>query len=100
MEVLMARFSRTRTSRSVVSITVIAIAIGAAFQFHRLHNSSGITAPAPPLQMSVNTPGSTAAVKQTPVAVPQTQIEPLAPAVAPLVTQTPDPKRLMTGNGT
>ncbi len=106
----MARFSRTRTSRTVVSIVVVAITIGAAFQFHRLKKSS---AEAPPLQMSVATGNSTVSSAK-PVAagsgapaiatvqtLGQTPGQTVGQAsgqntVSTLVTQTPDPNRPQT----
>jgi LysM repeat protein len=90
MEVLMPRFSRNPVSRTVVSITVIAIAIGAAYQFHRLRISK---ASPPPLTMSVVTP---VPVVSTPVK-PLVEIKPPVPVITPLVTQTPDPTK-PTGN--
>jgi lipoprotein-anchoring transpeptidase ErfK/SrfK len=96
MEVLMPRFSRNPVSRTVVSLTVIAIAIGAAYQFHHLHHS--IAAP-PPLTMSVApnpvlTPPVLTPVVKDPVPVkPQTEIKPTTPVIKPLVTQTPDPTK-------
>ena len=80
----MARFSRTRISRTVVSAVVIAIAIGAAFQFHRVRNSTAIT---PPLQMSVSNNGG--AITLAPAAKPPA-IAPISTAINPLVSQTPD----------
>jgi hypothetical protein len=101
MEVLMARtFSRTRTSRTVVSAVVIIITIGAAFQFHRLKNSKAQTASlTPPLQMSVSpSPAVTISRPTVPAAAPSPGIS-ATPAVKPLVTQTPDPTKPTTQPG-
>jgi LysM repeat protein len=88
MEVLMARFSRSRTSRTVVSVVVVAITIGAAFQFHRLRKSG---AQVPPLEISAGQPSAiTTVAKPAPApTIAQSQ----SPAIAPLVTQTPDPSK-------
>ncbi len=88
----MPRFSRNPVSRTVVSVTVIAIAIGAAFQFHHLHNSKAVTPP-PPLTMSVIQTSPSPLVTTPAPAKPQTEIKPAIPTIKPLVTQTPDPTK-------
>ncbi len=91
MEVLMPRFSRRRFSRTVVSATVIAVAIGAALQFHHLRSISATTPP--PLQVSMNAPVAPSAVKESTPLKPKPDIQPAAFVMKPLVTQTPDPTR-------
>jgi LysM repeat protein len=93
MEVLMARFSRSRTSRTVVSVVVIAITVGAAFQFHRVRKSDAITPP--PLQMSVEQSGGAITLVKNPQSAaaptPGNLIAPpTAPVINTLITQTPD----------
>ncbi len=87
----MPRFSRNPVSRTVVSVTVIAIAIGAAFQFHRIHNSSAVTPP--PLTMSVIQTTAAPVAKDLSPTKPTAEIKPATPAIKPLISQTPDPTK-------
>jgi lipoprotein-anchoring transpeptidase ErfK/SrfK len=93
----MARIYRHTLSRAVVSVTVIAVTIGAVVQFHRLKKSAAVTPP--PLQMSLAGQG---ALQPAHPSVPKTSVAssaPTAPAVAPalpsapLITQTPDVRK-------
>ena len=88
----MARFSRNRTSRTVVSAVVIAITIGAAYQFHRIRKSEAKnTLPPPPLGMSVMQTGEPITLIKPAVHTPvPTPAIATPPAVTTLVTQTPD----------
>jgi len=93
MEVLMARFSRSRTSRTLVSIIVLAITVGAAFQFRRLKK---VDAQTPPLQMPVAQPVQPAVLVKT-KQLPATPAIAVTPAVKTLVTQTPDANKPSQG---
>ncbi len=92
----MSRFSRRRVSRTVVSVTVIAVAIGAALQFHHLRSSNAVT---PPLQMSLPQQSNAITVTKDPVAIKPVDLKPAPPALKTLVTQTPDPTKPQ-GNST
>jgi LysM repeat protein len=96
MEVLMSRLTRHRTSRTVVSITVIAIAIGAAVEFKRSRPSVAGTTP-PPLGMSISQPAAPP-VPVKPPAAPVAAAAP-TPVIKPLVTTTPDPLHPGQSNG-
>jgi LysM repeat protein len=91
MEVLVARFSRTRTSRTIVTVVVAAVTIGAAYQFHQLKKSN---ASPPPLQMSVGQTGGAVTLDPHPGGTVSTTAKPApappTPAISPLVTTTPD----------
>ena len=84
----MARFSRHRVSRTVVSIVVFAIAVGAAYQFHRLKKSE---AAPPPLGMSVSTASGNAVTIKPSAPVPV--IKPSEPSPGTLITRTPESPR-------
>ncbi len=87
----MSRLTRHRTSRTVVTITVLTIAIGAVVEFRRTHHSA-IATPPPPVVMSISTQNPTPAVAVKPVVAAQpTAVTPPPPAIKPLLTQTPDP---------
>ncbi len=92
----MSRLTRHRTSRTVVSITVIAIAIGAAVEFKRSRPSVAGTTP-PPLGMSISQPAAPP-VPVKPPAAPVAAAAP-TPVIKPLVTTTPDPLHPGQSNG-
>ena len=85
----MPRFSQYRFSRTVVSIVLAVIIIGAAYEFHRSRKG---TAAAPPLGMSVSpASGNAVSMKPMPLPAPVGSSKPLASNPPnTLVTQTPD----------
>lgn len=85
----MARSRRTRASRAILAFVVIAIAIGAVFQFHRIKNAAAAPAKS---QATVPPPlpgmGTTIATPPKPAVAPAAAA-PSFPAITPLVSQTP-----------
>jgi LysM repeat protein len=82
----MARLSHTRSSRTVITIVVLAIAIAAAVEFHHTrHKQVAIVAPRPAQAApAVAKPASPVVVTIAP---------PAAAVVKPLITETPDPRK-------
>jgi lipoprotein-anchoring transpeptidase ErfK/SrfK len=77
----MARSRRARASRTLIAFVVLAIAVGAAIQFHRLHKSKAPQANIAPATQPVAAPVVAVAPSPKPVV-------PVVP-VSALVTQTP-----------
>jgi len=96
MEVLVPRFSKYPFSRTVVSALVVAVAAGAAYEFHRQKTSN---ASVPPLQMSVASSTVSGPIANASAPIPPKPTIAATPAVAPpapgpLITQTPEVRRV------